>query len=278
MNADNGQTPEITLTIQRDEVGRSFLTYDQSIFDKLNVPKLQVKLVNWDGQERNYPVFQQNAMQYGKYSDYMKHHGCACCSLTTVLAGMRRSKSKFMPQDTIEKMERVHLPWHEFEKNYEKSLQKQMPISLYGIHKILTVEGISNRYIGYFHRKEVVGILGRHLLSGNPVIFETSRVRYNGWMVTSINDRKYAGSYHTMVMLGIDPEGMVLFTDSATRDWAGDQQRIKRAPLTELIQYMFPQKHTEDKHVYFHKRIETGCFILVKTWEKEELLKRIDKF
>lgn len=46
-----------------------------------------------------------------------------------------------------------------------------------------------------------------------------------------------------MILLGVDEEGQVVFTDSATRDWAGEQQRLKRAKLPELISYMFPQKN-----------------------------------
>lgn len=45
-----------------------------------------------------------------------------------------------------------------------------------------------------------------------------------------------------MILLGVDEEGQIVFTDSATRDWAGEQQRLKRAKLSELISYMFHRK------------------------------------
>ncbi len=265
---DNKIIPEVTLTFIEDKLGRRFLSYDD-ISDYMNVPTLHVKVVNTDGKESVYPVFQQNAMQYGEYSQYMKMHGCACCSLTTVLVGLRRSKSGYMPQDTIAQVEKKHFPHHEFNKNYNKPLRFQMPVSLYGISKILEKEGISNHYVGHYKEKEAMEVIERHLHTGNPIIFETSRVRHKNRLIYRINDKKYAGSYHTMVMLGIDLEGMVVFTDSATRAWAGDQQRLKRAPLDELITYMFPQKITEDTHVYFHRRRETGGFILVQAWKKE---------
>ena len=81
--------------------------------------------------------------------------------------------------------------------------------------------------------------------------------------IESFFDKKYAGSYHTMILLGVDEEGQVVFTDSATREWAGEVQRLKRADLSELISYMFPQKNTEDTHLYFSGKKNTGGYILL---------------
>ncbi len=265
---ENNKIPEVTLTFIENKLGHRYLSYGD-ISEYMNVPTLHVKVINTDGKEKIYPVFQQNAMQYGEYSDYMRMHGCACCSLTTVLAGLRRSMSAHMPQDTISQIEKKHFPPHVFNKNYGKPLRFQMPVSLYGISKVLDQEGISNHYVGYYKEKKAKEVIVRHLLTGNPIIFETSRVRHKNGLIYRINDKKYAGSYHTMVMLGIDLEGMIVFTDSATRAWAGDQQRLKRASLDELITYMFPQKITEDTHLYFHRRRETGGFILVQAWKKD---------
>lgn len=75
--------------------------------------------------------------------------------------------------------------------------------------------------------------------------------------------KNYAGSYHTMILLGVDEEGQIVFTDSATRDWAGEQQRLKRAKLSELISYMFPQKNVGDTHLYFSRKRNTGGYILI---------------
>lgn len=61
-----------------------------------------------------------------------------------------------------------------------------------------------------------------------------------------------------MILLGVDEEGQIVFTDSATRDWAGEQQRLKRAKLPELISYMFPQKNVGDTHLYFSRKKEYG--------------------
>ena len=106
-----------------------------------------------------------------------------------------------------------------------------------------------------------------HLYKGQPVIIETSRIRRKGRWICSFFDKKYAGSYHTMILLGIDEEGQAVFTDSATRAWAGEQQRLKRAELSELMTYMFPQKNVQDMHLYFSRRKNTGGYILIRPKE-----------
>ncbi len=256
-----------------------YLEYGEEIFSLLDQPCLQVRIHSPEGNKRIYPVFQQNAMVYGDYSDYMRMHGCACCSLTSVLAAMRRSKAGFMPQDTIRIVEKEYLPRWDYEKNYSKPVSRQMPVTLYGISQILKKESIQCNYVMHFERKTAMDVIDRHLCSGNPVIFETSRIRYKKNLPVSFNDKKYAGSYHTMIMLGYDRQGKVIFTDSATRSWAGDRQRLKWADLSELMNYMFPQKNTESNPVYFQKRKNTGGFILVYAWEKIEnmIQKNIDK-
>ena len=92
----------------------------------------------------------------------------------------------------------------------------------------------------------------------------TSRMRRKGKRIVHFFDKKYAGSYHTMILLGVDEEGQIVFTDSATRDWAGEQQRLKRAKLPELISYMFPQKNVGDTHLYFSRKRNTGGYILIR--------------
>ena len=72
-----------------------------------------------------------------------------------------------------------------------------------------------------------------HLYKGKPIIIETSRMRRKGKRIVHFFDKKYAGSYHTMILLGVDEEGQVVFTDSATRDWAGEQ--IGRASCRERV-------------------------------------------
>ena len=58
---------------------------------RLDGPELEVELAVSEEEKdtqpaRTFRVFQQKAGTYGAYSDYMTRHGCACCSLTTLLA------------------------------------------------------------------------------------------------------------------------------------------------------------------------------------------------
>lgn len=282
---NNNNIPEIEIKLKKTKSGKLILQYNVEmelrISELLKEPVLKVALQYPDGHRFIYPVFQQNAGIFEEYSDYMNHHGCACCSLTTMLNARLEKKEETLseetkveketkvqeeliyPQHTIEKYERACFGDSSFAENYQKSLPKQMPVSLYGISQILQENGIENRYVGAYKEKEAMREILAHLYSGRPVIFEASRLRHRGPIVLSINDKKYSGSYHTMIMLGIDQEGLVVFTDSATREWAGDIQRLKRARLSELMMYMFSQKNKKDTHVYFHGRRNTGGYILL---------------
>lgn len=251
----------IHLDFLTDNLGRKFLSPTLPE-DGLNEKVLHVTVS--DGNlHRTYPVFQQKANIYGNYSEYMTRHGCACCSLTTILAAFVEKYKGLTPDKTICEVERSHFPPAIYQKNYNKIMARQMPVSLYGISVILKQEGIRCDYIGHFEDTSAQLQIMKHLQAGNPVIIETSRMRRKGKRIVRFSDKKYAGSYHTMILLGVDTEGQVIFTDSATRNWAGEVQRLKQAELSELISYMFPQKNTGDTHVYFSKKRNTGGYILV---------------
>ncbi len=254
--------PEAVYHWEEIQKNRRYLVEDY-VPENTNVPRLNVRIHDEYGDSRTFPVFQQNAMVYDDYSEYMKRHGCACCSLTTVLAAYRRHFRELKPQFTILVESDLFEGTGEWLANYSKPLARQMPISFYGISFVLRHHHIPHRYIGSFRDDEATEEIRKHLLLGRPVMIETSRIRRkNGWIVR-INDKKYAGSYHTMVLLGIDMEGYVIFTDSATRSWAGRQQRLKRERLEVLIDYMYPQRNTGDDHVYFSSRRNTGGYILI---------------
>lgn len=252
----------INLKFQKDSEGKKFLS---PILPKtgLNEKTLDVVITDEDS-KRIYPVFQQKAGIYGEYSEYMTKHGCACCSLTTALAAFGDKHRELTPDKTISEVEREHFPREIYEENYGKVMARQMPVSLYGISVILKKEGISCEYVGSFRDAEAQKQIMEHLQKGKPVIIETSRMRRKGKRIVRFFDKKYAGSYHTMILLGVDEEGQVVFTDSATRDWAGEVQRLKRAELSELISYMFPQKNAGDTHLYFSRKKNTGGYILIE--------------
>ena len=251
----------IHLNFVSDKEGRKFL-FPILPQDGLNEKTLNVVITDGDSQ-RMYPVFQQKAAIYGEYSEYILRHGCACCSLTTILAAFVDRYKGLTPDKTISEVERKHFPEEVYTENYGKVMARQMPVSLYGISLILKKEGVSCEYIGDFEDKAAEKQMMEHLYKGMPVIIETSRMRRKGKRIVRFFDKKYAGSYHTMILLGVNEEGKVIFTDSATREWAGEQQRLKQAEISELISYMFPQKNVDDRHLYFSRKKNTGGYILV---------------
>ena len=235
----------IHLNFLTDNKGKKFLSPSLPNSD-LNGKILKV-IISDGSTKRVYPVFQQKAGVYGEASEYI----------------LVEKYAKLTPDQTICEIEKKHFPKEVYEKNYGKVMARQMPVSLYGISVILKKEGISCEYVGNFEDNYAKKQIMEHLQKGSPVIIETSRMRRKGRKIVRFFDKKYAGSYHTMILLGVDEEGQVVFTDSATREWAGEVQRLKRADLSELISYMFPQKNTEDTHLYFSRKKNTGGYILL---------------
>lgn len=235
--------------------------------EKTTVPEAQVSGDGCSG--RNCPttlvfrVFQQKAGTYGVYSEYMTRHGCACCSLTTLLAAYVPQYHDLRPDETIARVEREHFDEKVWHKNYSRHIARQMPVSLYGISRILADYQVSHRYVGAFTDDEAMKEINAHLRSGRPVVVETSRMKRENGRIIRWFDRRFAGSYHTMILLGEDESGQVIFTDSATREWSGDWQRLKKAELSDLFSYMFPQRNVQDTHVYFSRRRNTGGYILI---------------
>lgn len=258
---------EIRLVYRTKEDGQKVISVpDETVL--LDQARLLVTVEDPEaGTGRTFPVFRQNAMTYGDCSEYVKRHGCACCSLTTVLAAYVSGREKLTPEETIQSVEPFYIPEQVYSRNYAKPMARQMPLTLYAISGILSREGVKNRYIGPFEDEDAGRQILSHLYTGRPVIIETSRMRRWKGHIVRLNDKKYAGSYHTMVLLGVCEDGRILFTDSATRSWAGEKQRLKIEELSVLISYMFPQKKEGDSHLYFHRRRETGGYILVDRWK-----------
>ena len=154
-----------------------------------------------------------------------------------------KSNADLKPNGTISEVERKHFPEEVYTENYGKVMARQMPVSLYGISLILQEEGVSCEYIGDFEDKAAEKQMMEHLYKGKPVIIETSRMRRKGKRIVRLFlIKNYAGSYHTMILLGVDEEGQIVFTDSATRDWAGEQQRLNVLSCQNLFPICFHRK------------------------------------
>lgn len=266
-NRADKQTPVLKLRYIKDDKNRLILEEMKDTKDKaadLAGKRLDIVIYSENSsQERIFPVFQQKAHTYGAYSVYMERHGCACCSLTTILAAYCKQWKELRPDQAIEEVERNQFDAGVFEKNYGKIMARQMPVSLYGISVIMSEYGIRNRYVGAFEDRKAYRQIRKHLYEGKPVVIEASRFRRKNGLIVRLNDKKYAGSYHTMILLGFTSKGKVLFTDSAGRSWAGSRQRIKETSLKDVLNYMFPRKNEKDTHVYFSRRRNTGGYILV---------------
>ena len=209
---------------------------------------------------RNYRIFAQVSSTYKKNS-FIAQHGCAVCSLTTVLSGYSKKYKNYTPGKTSKLLEKKVFGTRRWNANYRKSLGAQRPVSLYGISKVLSYCNISNRYIRFFKDKTAVKQIEKHLKTGNPVIIEVNNRTQKNGRFGSYN-KKWSSSKHTMVLLGMTDKGKVIVADSATRSWSGTKQRLKLTTMNELVKYMIPCKSVSTS-VYYKSVSSAGGYILV---------------
>lgn len=209
---------------------------------------------------KSYRIFAQVSNTY-KRNSFIAQHGCAVCSLTTVLSGYSKKYRNYTPAKTSKILEKRVFGTRRWKANYSKSLRAQRPVSLYGISKVLSYCDISNRYIRFFKDKSAVKQIENHLKTGNPVIIEVNNRKQKNGRFGSYT-KKWSSSKHTMVLLGITNTGKVMVADSATRSWSGGRQRVKFTTMDEIVQYMIPCKSVSTS-VYFKNVSSSGGYILV---------------
>ena len=186
---------------------------------------------------RVYRNYDQGAYRYGDYSEYVWMHGCAvCCTATTI--GAWYPEEEWGPDQVISKLE-PKANEEAWERNYAKSLSKQMPLALKGISRVLDLKEIPHVYISAFDKETVAEDLTQHLSKGYPVIYEAGN-----------------GGYHMMMMLGIMTNGDVIISDSVGFD------RVGTLPLDMVIRQMFSCKK-EPEASYFSGRKTAGGYIKV---------------
>lgn len=171
---------------------------------------------------RYYTVYNQSSSENASdFPSYMPQHGCAASALAATLTGFGRN---IVPKQITDQggLENTVFGTAVWGKNYGQSLAKQMPVSLYGITKILNYTGIRAQYVRQFEDGTAYSQITAHLKTGNPVIIEMKKGRW-------------ANSYHTMVLLGLTNTGRVIVADSANRSVFGSQQRIKYELLANII-------------------------------------------
>lgn len=187
-------------------------------------------------QVRNYRNYAQGAWEYGDYSTYVAWHGCAlCCTATIIRAWF--PEEDWTPQKVLSRLEQ-EASKEDFEKNYAKSIRKQMPLSLKGISRVLEVKDIPHTYVTRFDKETVAEELADCLRQGQPVIYEAGR-----------------GGYHMLMLLGILTDGRVLVSDSV------GEMRVRITTLDNVADQMFSCKEDPQKS-YFAGRKTAGGYIL----------------
>ena len=132
---------------------------------------------------------------------------------------------------------------------------KNMPISLYGISRVLSAYGINNEYVRNFNDAQALAEITQHLKTGNPVVIEVKKVGA---------DNTWANSKHTMVLLGLTDTGLAIVADSADRaSTFGNYARIKYTSLVNLIPYMFSSSNVTSTSAYYTTESACGGYILV---------------
>lgn len=186
----------------------------------------------------------------------MQGHGCSASSLTTVLSAY--AGVTYKPTRMIEKIEKKYFG-DKWKKNYSKS--RPMPISLYGMTKILEGYGVRYKYVRDFSDSLAKQEIEAHLRTGNPVIFVVAAKSRKAGAVAN----KWTSGYHCMTMLGMTDTGKVIVADSVDRSTKtfGNNQRIKYASLGELIGYMFPCTNTTSTSIYWSGKASSGGYILI---------------
>ncbi len=219
-----------------------------------------LKLKTGENTTRIYRNFKQNSHSYPDYNQYLAWHGCATCSLTTVLRAYSSSYKQSLPNDIIDGIEK-QLGGSGWTKNHvTRGIRGQMPISMYGIASTLEHENIPADYVSsYQSTASAKKDIEEHLKTGNPVIIEV-RMKSN---VTGKKSKRWTNSYHTMILLGQLTNGHVLLSDAVDRSWYdGDGQRVKEIELDDVMEYMF--SCTKDPSSYYYTGSSTaGGYIKV---------------
>lgn len=223
---------------------------------------------------RSYTVFYQSADENAstEFEKYMPYHGCAACAAATVLTGFK--DSSITPKKVVEKIEKKAFGNTIWESNYSKSLSSQMPMSLYGISRVLSYYGINNQYVrsftdaaGSVSDAQAIAQITNHLKTGNPVVIEVSTVKRGLNSTSGSTDKKWSNSYHTMVLLGITNTGKAIVADSANRTsdayGFGNHQRIKYETVSNLVSYMFSSTNLTSTSCYWNGKGSCGGYILV---------------
>lgn len=234
-------------------------TYINIITDSYTGKSTDFSILTANGTQRTYRLFKQNAHNYPRYDSYLAWHGCATCSLATVLGAYNDNYTGVLPSSVIDGVEKQYTSSKDWTREHVKrSLRGQMPLSLYGISSILKSSGVENTYVRTYTETEARRDILSHLKTGNSVIFEV-RQKNNR---TGKRTKRWTNSYHTMVLLGVLTNGKVLLCDSVDRSWYNGGQRLKTVELSDVMEYMFPCT-TFSESMYYNGASSDGGYIKI---------------
>lgn len=221
--------------------------------------RCEFSILTANGKTRTYQLYKQNSYNYPKYNHYIGWHGCATCSLATVLGAYSSSYANILPSEVIDGPEKATVSSNAWDREHvERTLPKQMPLSLYGISSILEHCNVANDYVRTYEEDTAKEDITQHLKTGNPIIFE---VRQKSNKTGKKNDR-WTNSYHTMVLLGILTNGNVLVCDSIDRNWENNGNRIIITSLDDVMEFMFPCTEFS-KSMYYDGANSDGGYIKI---------------
>lgn len=234
-------------------------TYINVITDSYTGKSTDFSMLTANGTQRTYRLFKQNAHNYPRYDSYLAWHGCATCSLATVLGAYNDNYTGVLPSSVIDGVEKQYTSNKDWTREHvNRSLRGQMPLSLYGISSILKSSGIDNNYVRTYTESEARRDILSHLKTGNSIIFEV-RQKNNR---TGKKTKRWTNSYHTMVLLGVLTNGKVLLCDSVDRSWYNGGQRLKTVELSDIMEYMFPCT-TFSESMYYNGASSDGGYIKI---------------
>lgn len=179
-------------------------------------------VTNKEGTEYNYRLFKQNA-GYDNYSDYLSAHGCSTCALTTILRTTVPELSDLTPDKAITDVIYPVIGEKAFNKNFDKAMRRQMPITLSGMMRIFDEYGVEYKKPTTDPDKRAKEIR-KWLRNGDPVIFTFG----NG------SSAHLSRHTHTVLLLGIDDDGKVILGDSLhkSKSYWGSDGLLKTGKLT----------------------------------------------
>ncbi len=258
------------------KTGKAVLSYKLKVINPNNITtkksdlpsntrtdKLTVTINSYPS-SRTYNIWKQNGKDNISeiFPHYMQGHGCSASSLATVLSAYAGYTED--PKYLVETVER-NLFGDDWVRNYSKedtnsSKSRPMPISLYGMTKVLDNYNVGYKLVREFDDASALAEIEAHLKTGNPVIFIVDNTsRFGG------TANKWTTGYHCMTMLGMTDTREVIVADSVDRSSSifGDNQRIKYASLYELLGYMFPCTNATSTSIYWGGKSSSGGYILI---------------